>query len=75
MFHAVSPAVPGEATARVEQSATAEGWRLHVFDAGEFADEAYIANPVNRRYFCKASPVWWHRSAYRRADPFRYKSR
>ena len=53
MFHAVSPAVPGEATARVERFATAEGLRLHVFDAGEFADEAYIANPVNRCYFCK----------------------
>lgn len=55
MFHAVSPAVPGEATARVEQFAESEGWRLQILDAGEFAKEAYIANPVNRCYFCKTS--------------------
>jgi uncharacterized protein len=55
MFHAVSPAVPGEATARVERLAGSEGWRLHIVDAGEFADDAYIANPVNRCYFCKTN--------------------
>jgi pyridinium-3,5-biscarboxylic acid mononucleotide sulfurtransferase len=53
MFHAVSPAVPGEATARVERLAGAQNWRLHVVDAGEFGDDAYMANPVNRCFFCK----------------------
>ncbi len=53
MFHAVSPAVPPEATARTEALARAEGWRLHVLDAGEFADPAYRNNPVDRCFFCK----------------------
>jgi uncharacterized protein len=55
MFHAVSPAVPGDATARVERLAAAENWRLCVVDAGEFADSAYMANPVNRCFFCKTN--------------------
>ncbi len=55
MFHAVSPAVPPEATARTEALARAEGWSLSVFDAGEFADPAYRDNPVNRCFFCKRS--------------------
>ena len=33
MFHAVSPAVPGDATARVERLAAAEDWRLRIVDA------------------------------------------
>ncbi len=55
MMHATSPAVPPEATARVRHFAEAEGWRLSVLDAGEFADADYIANPVNRCYFCKTN--------------------
>lgn len=55
MVHAVSPAVPADATRRVRDQATAEGWRLDVVDAGEFADERYRANPVNRCYFCKSN--------------------
>ena len=55
MHHATSPAVPGEATARARALAAAEGWALDVFDAGEFADPAYRANPVNRCFFCKAN--------------------
>jgi pyridinium-3,5-biscarboxylic acid mononucleotide sulfurtransferase len=55
MFHAVSPAVPGEATARVERLAAAEDWRLRIVDAGEFADETYLANPVDRCFFCKTN--------------------
>ncbi len=55
MFHAVSPAVPGEATARVERLAAIQGWRLHIVDAGEFGDDAYMANPVNRCFFCKSN--------------------
>jgi uncharacterized protein len=55
MMHAVSPAVPPEATARVRGHAEAEGWRLDVIDAGEFADPRYRANPANRCFFCKTS--------------------
>ncbi len=53
MFHAVSPAVPGDATARVERLAAAEGWRLKIVEAGEFSDAAYVANPLDRCFFCK----------------------
>jgi uncharacterized protein len=53
MFHAVSPAVPGDATARVERLAAAQGWRLRIVDAGEFDDAAYLANPLDRCFFCK----------------------
>ena len=55
MHHATSPAVPPEATERTRALAAAEGWPLDVFDAGEFADPAYRANPVNRCFFCKTS--------------------
>ncbi len=55
MHHATSPAVPPEATKRTRALAATEGWRLDVFDAGEFADPAYRANPVNRCFFCKTS--------------------
>jgi len=53
MLHAVSPAVPAAATARVEAHAARHGWRLRLIDAGEFADPDYLSNPVNRCYFCK----------------------
>lgn len=53
--HAVSPAVPAEATARVRAQAEAEGWTLRIVDAGEFADPRYRANPVNRCFFCKTN--------------------
>ncbi len=55
MMHAISPAVPPEATARVRRYADSEGWQFVVLDAGEFADRDYIANPVNRCYFCKTN--------------------
>lgn len=55
MFHATSPAVPAEATARVLEEASRQGWILHIFDAGEFADAQYRANPVNRCFFCKTN--------------------
>ncbi len=55
MHHATSPAVPPEATARTRALAAAEGWALDVFDAGEFADPSYRANPVNRCFFCKTN--------------------
>ncbi len=55
VFHAVSPAVPGEATERVRRLALAQGWRLRIVDAREFADESYLANPVDRCFFCKTN--------------------
>jgi uncharacterized protein len=55
MIHAVSPAVPPEASARVQDYAFREGWRLEVIDAGEFADPDYLANPANRCFFCKTN--------------------
>ena len=53
--HALSPAVPEAATARVRAHAARAGWRLIELDAGEFADPAYRANPVNRCFFCKSN--------------------
>lgn len=53
LFHAASAAVPPEATARVRALARARGWRLQVIDAGELADPRYLANPVDRCWFCK----------------------
>ncbi len=55
MVHAVSPAVPAEATARVRAQAAGENWRLELVDAGEFGDERYRANPLNRCFFCKSN--------------------
>jgi uncharacterized protein len=55
MYHARSPAVPPDATARVEAMADARGWRLEVFDAGEFGRAEYLANPVDRCFYCKTS--------------------
>lgn len=55
MFHAVSPAVPPHATARVREHAQAYGWDLRIVGAGEFDDPAYMANPLNRCYFCKSN--------------------
>lgn len=55
VVHAVSPAVPAEATARLRDHAARFGWDLRELDAGEFDDPDYRANPVNRCYFCKAN--------------------
>jgi pyridinium-3,5-biscarboxylic acid mononucleotide sulfurtransferase len=55
VFHAVSPAVPEEATGRVKRLAADQGWRLRIVDAREFADESYLANPVDRCFFCKTN--------------------
>ena len=53
IVHAVSPAVPPQATERVKAHAKAEGWNLKIVDAEEFKDERYLANPVNRCFYCK----------------------
>ena len=55
MMHAVSPAVPPEATERVKEWAGREGWTLRILDAGEFSDRNYLSNPVNRCFFCKSN--------------------
>ncbi|HZC36063.1 MAG TPA: hypothetical protein VE242_10635 [Chthoniobacterales bacterium] len=55
MFHAVSPAVPPEATTRVKELADQQGWKLKIFDAGEFEDADYRANPANRCFHCKTN--------------------
>ncbi|HEY0282231.1 MAG TPA: nicotinate-nucleotide adenylyltransferase [Rhizomicrobium sp.] len=52
--HAISPAVPDEATGRVRSWGNQEGWRLELVTSNEFTDERYLANPVNRCYFCKS---------------------
>lgn len=55
MLHAISPAVPQAATARVRRYVESEGWRIIWLDAGEFDDPNYRANPVNRCYYCKSN--------------------
>ena len=55
MYHAVSPAVPAEATARTRRYAERFGWNLALIDAGEFSDSEYVRNPVNRCFFCKSN--------------------
>jgi len=53
--HAVSPAVPTEATERVKQLAQQENWQLELINAGEFDNVDYLSNPYNRCYHCKSS--------------------
>lgn len=55
MLHAVSPAVPAHATERVRRHAEEAGWALRVIDAGEMSDPRYLANPVDRCFFCKTN--------------------
>jgi uncharacterized protein len=67
VFHAVSPAVPPAATARVRSYAARACWNVNVIDAGELADPRYLANPVDRCFFCKADLYGAVRT--RTADP------
>lgn len=53
--HTVTPAVPGDGTARVVDHAEREGWNLHTVRSGEFDDESYLANPTDRCYHCKSN--------------------
>jgi uncharacterized protein len=53
MYHAVGPAVPVAARARLEAHARRHGWPLVLLDAGEQHDPRYRANPVDRCYYCK----------------------
>ena len=52
-YHAISPAVPPEATARLRRYAEIYGWQLVIVDADELSDTEYVANTINRCYFCK----------------------
>ena len=52
--HAVTPAVPGGATARVAAEAQREGFRLELVATSEFEDPEYLANPIDRCYHCKS---------------------
>jgi len=54
-LHAVSAAVPEEATERCRDLADRLGWKLQMLDAGEFGDQRYLDNPVNRCYYCKSN--------------------
>lgn len=53
--HTVTPAVPARATARVVAYAKREGWSLEVVRSAEFDDERYLANPIDRCYYCKTN--------------------
>ena len=53
MLHAVSPAVPADASERVSRYAKRMGWRLELIDAGELTDPSYLANPHDRCFYCK----------------------
>lgn len=55
MIHAVSPAVPADATLRVKQESEKRGWKLLTVDAHEFEDKDYLGNPVDRCYYCKSN--------------------
>ena len=53
--HTVTPAVPGPGTARVVAFAERRGWKLELVRSSEFDDERYLANPVDRCYYCKSN--------------------
>jgi uncharacterized protein len=55
MFHSMTASVPLEATARTRLLASELGWDLCVVDAREFTRAEYLANPVNRCFYCKQS--------------------
>ena len=55
MVHAISPAVPKEATALVHRYSIRDNWNLTEVDAGEFHDPSYQANPFNRCFYCKTN--------------------
>jgi pyridinium-3,5-biscarboxylic acid mononucleotide sulfurtransferase len=53
--HTITPAVPGDGTARVADFAVREGWALELIRSREFDDERYLSNPTDRCYFCKSN--------------------
>jgi pyridinium-3,5-biscarboxylic acid mononucleotide sulfurtransferase len=72
MYHARSPAVPPEATARVQAMAAERGWRLQVFDAGEFGRAEYLARPL---FPLQDQPVRRHQCTYYRTAGVGHESR
>ena len=52
-FHALSLAVPPEASERVRAYVQWKGWNLELINAGEFDDVHYLENPPNRSLFYK----------------------
>lgn len=63
MFHAISPAVPEQATQRVQSCADEFGWNLRIIDAQEFSNPHYRDNPLDRCFYCKSSLYSTIRSA------------
>lgn len=55
ILHAVSPAVPPVATARVADHGKRFGWDVRMIEAREFEDPQYLRNPANRCFFCKSN--------------------
>ena len=55
VVHSVTPAVPQAATDRVVTTARELGWRLELIRSGEFDDERYLSNPLNRCFYCKTN--------------------
>ncbi|MYL82102.1 hypothetical protein GTA51_02980 [Desulfovibrio aerotolerans] len=55
MAHAAGPSVPPEDSARVGETAAAEGWNLRLVTAGEMDDPNYVNNPVDRCFYCKSN--------------------
>lgn len=53
--HSVTPAVPHAATERVRRTADALGWQLRLVESAELSDDRYLANPVDRCFFCKTN--------------------
>ncbi len=53
IIHAQSPAVPGEATTRVQDYAKKMTWQFEIVKTDEFSDERYLSNPVDRCFYCK----------------------
>ena len=53
--HAISPAVPIEATNRVKILSKKYNWKLHILSAGEMRDKNYTSNPINRCFYCKTN--------------------
>ncbi len=51
--HATGPAVPLEATKRVKDLSLKYNWKVFFIKAGEMKDPRYLANPLNRCFFCK----------------------
>ncbi len=64
MIHALSPAVPKRATTRVRRYAQSENWKLRICNVGEFQDQNYLKNPVNRCFYCKSNLYGFIRSQF-----------